>query len=108
MTRQELAAAYLALVGYDPIADDPSMTTDDLRELLDGAVTLHLRDRVQTLTEQVGRFYSWRHTSHVGPRGPHNPQWLLSLKYIRSLIGQRIAEIRTLRSIIKSFEDCTL
>ncbi len=34
MTRQELAAAYLALVGHDPIADDPSMATDDLRELL--------------------------------------------------------------------------
>ena len=48
MSRAEMAAAYLELVGYDPIADDPSMTDDELRELLDGARKYHAQGKVQS------------------------------------------------------------
>lgn len=37
MTMQEMAAEYLELVGYDPIADCPEITYLELADLLEGA-----------------------------------------------------------------------
>ena len=48
MNRAEMAAAYAELVGYDPIADDPSMTDDELQELLDDARKFHAQAQVQS------------------------------------------------------------
>lgn len=35
MTREQLRAAYLAEVGYDPFEDDPSLTDAEVQDLLD-------------------------------------------------------------------------
>ena len=36
MSREELAAWYESTVGYSPIEDEPSMSTDELRSLVLG------------------------------------------------------------------------
>lgn len=36
MSRQQLAAAYLDLVGYDPFEDDPTITESEVAEMLLG------------------------------------------------------------------------
>lgn len=36
MTRQELAAAYLANIGYDPFLDDPTISEAEIAETLAG------------------------------------------------------------------------
>lgn len=34
MTREELAAAYLEKIGYNPFEDDPSITAEEVRKIL--------------------------------------------------------------------------
>lgn len=38
MTKAELAASYVELIGYDPFVDDPTITVEEVRETLIGYV----------------------------------------------------------------------
>ena len=77
MQREALRQEYISLIGYDPFEDDPSMTVDEVREILadykynvalygdvtDGGFGPYVPDLHQTRadvdTDDDGRYPGW-------------------------------------------------